>query len=125
MLIGMYSTYERNFDGSRMLDIVPPFVAALRDLVEAAKGVEIEPLHVPSTVDRSDMLIHVPNDKVPEEEMQADQSEQRGVRQKGASRSNAFSDNENPDTVWRKRRRGGSMGPEYPDTKRKMVDHGP
>ena len=60
----MYSSYERNFDGSYMPDIVPPFVVALQDLVKAAGGVEIEPLHIPSTADRSDMVVHMLNDKI-------------------------------------------------------------
>ena len=54
LLLRMYSTYEREFDGPCMLAIVPPFVKALQDLVATVKEIEIEPLHVPTKVDRSD-----------------------------------------------------------------------
>ena len=77
LLLGMYSSYERNFDGSYMPDIVPPFVVALQDLVKAAGGVEIEPLHIPSTADQSDMVVHMLNDKIPEEGRTGDQSNKK------------------------------------------------
>ena len=124
MLIGMYSTHERYFDDSRMLDIVPPFVAALQNLTEAAKGVEIQPLHVPLTVGRSDMLIHVPNNKGSEEGMEVSQSERGGTRRQAVSRSNAFSDNTSLDYNGHKRRCDGSMGSEYTDAIGKIVDCG-
>jgi len=83
----MYSDYEKNFGGSIILDVVPPFVAALKDLAEAAKWINVTPPHSPITVDRSD---------------------QRGQR-RGAPRSNITDDNATPHTNWRKRRHGGSI----------------
>lgn len=118
ILLGMYSTYERDFNGTRMLDVVPPIVAALRDLVKAADGIEIEPLHVPLMVDRSeDTLIHMPSGGALGEGRKTDESgDHRGARQMDTLHSH-------PQASRRKRRRGGSMGPDHPDAKRKMVDY--
>ena len=97
MLLGMYSTYEKDFGGSSMLKVVLPFVKFLQDLVAAAE-IEIEPLHVPATVDRSDMLIHVLSEE-PEE---------------GGKHPNR-----------RGRRLGGSTGTDYPDAKRRIKEDDP
>jgi len=103
VLRGMYSDYEKNFDGSAILNIVPRLVAALQDLAKAAKGIDINPPHSLITVNRSD---------------------QRVQRQE-APCSNIPDDNATPGTNWRKRRHGGSMGPEHPGAKRRMEDYGP
>jgi len=62
-LLTKYWEYEESFDGSCILDVVPGLIECLQDLVEAAKAIEIEPLCVPPTVERSDMLIDMREDE--------------------------------------------------------------
>lgn len=105
-LVSSYVTYEDDFDGSHILDVVPDLVACFRDLVEAAKAIEIKPLRVSSKVERSDMLIDMRED-VP-----------GGRGDKDVVRDEAG-------TNWRKRRRGGSIDSGHPDEKRRMINNLP
>jgi len=57
MLLGTHPAYE-DFDDPRMLDFVPPFVELSRASLQPSRGIDIKPLHVPPTVERSDILIH-------------------------------------------------------------------
>ena len=66
-LVRGYYAYEKNFDGTNMLDVVPSLIGHLEDLAKAAETIEIKPLHVPSTVDRSDMAFDIREDDVFEE----------------------------------------------------------
>ncbi|KAF9643095.1 hypothetical protein BDM02DRAFT_3132663 [Thelephora ganbajun] len=43
-LVTRYTTYEIDFDGSSILDVVPDLITHLQDLVKAAKAIRIEPL---------------------------------------------------------------------------------
>ena len=62
-LLLKYREYEEKFDGSHILGVVPDLIKYLQDLVEAAKAIEIKPLRVSPTIERSDMLIGMQEDK--------------------------------------------------------------
>jgi len=102
-LLAKYWEYEESFDGSCILDVVPALIECLQDLVEAAKAIEIEPLCVSPTVERSDMLIDMREDE-----------------------GNAFKGGKvKPGEVITglgKRRRDNSSDPEYPREKCRMKD---
>jgi hypothetical protein len=100
-LVFKYTNYEEKFDGSCISGIVPDLIIHLQDLFEASKEIGIEPLFVPSTVERSEMLINIQEDKG------------------NVSRGGKVEPDE-AKSEWRKRKRGNSIDSEHPDEKRRM-----
>lgn len=58
-LLKKYREYEKDFDSPCILDAVPDLIQYLQKLVKAAQAINIKPLRVLPTVERSDMLINV------------------------------------------------------------------
>ncbi|KAF9642526.1 hypothetical protein BDM02DRAFT_3193080 [Thelephora ganbajun] len=114
-LISAYKSYEKSFDGSPMLDVVPILTPHLHDLAHAAETIEIEELTVPSTVERSTMKIEVGDGTNPPPQTLTSEAEP-GTIDLFRSRVRVV------ESTLIKGKRGRSFSPGNPNAKRQMVD---